>query len=410
MISDPIKEAQAKGQHLVEQGILSPAQLQEAAESAAYRQVDMERILRHEYHIPRRRILESLGEYYGCPWVEYDERLPIPFELLTDLDPEHICLERWFPVAKDGPTAIIATINPQDPDLPAKVRTCLPADRYEFRVALPEDIQAFIEDFLNSSPHHLIGNERTSLALWRNTMARWRTRLACYRTDFAKVRTQLSFLSGGLGLIAIGRTLLRLDPSGPAHHINFYMGLIGLGLCLVLQGLYHYVRIRGHVLSPPKNQTLVEVTSATLYFLENYQFVEAPAEGEPIRMTMLARLAEMPMKRQVVIDQSLDNKRRSFLAHERNLYSAQRTIAACYRTIYARARTGLSFIRTGVSFLAVGIGLMQYFGFSLLSAFDVVLVLASLWLIVDGARWYLPARKEQAEIPDYILNPSLAED
>jgi uncharacterized membrane protein YidH (DUF202 family) len=406
MISEPAQESIEKFRHLVETGILSAARLSEAAAGAAYRGVDVERILRHEYHIPRRRLLESLAAHYGCPYVEYDERVPIPFELLLGLDTRSICAGRWFPVAKDHQTAVIAVSNPNDPDLRAQVRACLHAERYEFRVALPEDVQAFIEDFLTEDPHHLIGNERTSLAFWRNTLARWRTRLACYRTEFAKVRTNLGFLSGGMGLIALGRALLRLHPSALEYYRYFYEGIIILGLCLVALGLYHYIRIKGHVLRPPRHQTLVEVTSATLYFLENYQFVENRRENGHHRKTMLARLAELPLQCDVVIDQSRDNKKRSYLAHQRTLLSAQRTIAACYRTVYSRARTGLTFIRTGVSFLAVGIGLIQYFGFSLLTALDMVLVIGSLGMIVDGALWYLPARREQAEISDYLIQPA----
>jgi uncharacterized membrane protein YidH (DUF202 family) len=75
-------------------------------------------------------------------------------------------------------------------------------------------------------------------------------------------------------------------------------------------------------------------------------------------------------------------------------------VAACYRTIYARARTGLAFIRTGVSFAGLGIGLIQYFGVSLVTPLDALLIVAGLLLAADGLWWYLPVRKEQAEIPE----------
>lgn len=410
MISEPVNGITDRFLYLVESGVLTQAKLQEAATGAVCRGVGVERILRHEYHVPRCKLLESLSAYYGCPWLEYDERRPIPFEFLSGLDPESICTDHWFPVIKDGQTAVIAASNPKDPDLPAKVKACVHAKEYAFWVALPEDIEAYASDFLSSNPRHLIGNERTSLALWRNSLARWRTRLACYRTEFARVRTYLEFLSGGLGLIAIGRALLRFHKNASVYYLHFYWSFIGLGLCLVLLGLYQYVRIKSHILRPPRHQTLVEVTAATLYFLENYQFVENRRNQGPSRKTMLARLAELPLKHDVVIDQSFDNKDRSHLAHERNLLSAKRTIAACYRTIHSRARTGLAFIQTGVSFLVVGIGLMEYFGFSLLTAFDLLLVVASLLMIVDGALWYLPAREEQTEIPEYLLRPSQVED
>ena len=74
-------------------------------------------------------------------------------------------------------------------------------------------------------------------------------------------------------------------------------------------------------------------------------------------------------------------------------------MAACYRTIYARARTGLALIRTGFSFASLGLGLLHYFGLSLLSLFDVILIIAGIFMVVDGLLWYLPVRKEQAELP-----------
>ena len=81
------------------------------------------------------------------------------------------------------------------------------------------------------------------------------------------------------------------------------------------------------------------------------------------------------------------------------MLAAQSTVAACYRTIYSRARTGLAFIRTGVSFAGLGLGLLQYFGVSALSVFDAMLVVAGIFMIIDGFLWYMPVRKEQSEIP-----------
>jgi hypothetical protein len=43
---------------------------------------------------------------------------------------------------------------------------------------------------------------------------------------------------------------------------------------------------------------------------------------------------------------------------------------------------------------------MHYFGFSFLTIFDSLLALAGILIAVDGLLWYLPVRKEQAEIPD----------
>jgi uncharacterized membrane protein YidH (DUF202 family) len=397
----PVKQELERFRSLAAKGILSAERLETAATAAAGRGLDLEWILRHEHDIPRRTLLTALAEHYGCPWVEYDERRPVPPELLAGLDADRLCASQWFPVIKAGETVVIAARDPHDPLVAGEVRTFLRATTYEFRVALAEDIRAHIHDFLNGPPEHLIGNERTGLAYWRNTMARWRTRLACYRTDFAKVRTNLGLLRGGLGLIAIARTLMLAHRASPLLYL--YWLLIALGFSLVILGVYSYRRIKTSVLRPPKPQTLVEVTAAVLYFLEHYQFAEDGTAPRSTKGTMLARLGDSLPNQCVFIAGSPDNKTRSALAHERNLLAAQRTLAACYRTIYARARTGLSFIRSGVAFASIGLGLIEYFGFHILTILDCFLIASGGAMIIDGALWYLPVRKEQTEIPKYLM-------
>jgi uncharacterized membrane protein YidH (DUF202 family) len=392
--------------HLVDAGILAMEELQAAGIAAACRGIAVEKILRYEYDIPRRQLLQALSEYYHCPWLEYDERLPVPPELLAALEGHRPWVRQWFPVIKDGETVVIAVIDPEDPAMRSDVKSLIPAARYEFRVALGEDIQSFVQDFLNGPSQHLIGNERTGLAFWRNTLARWRTRMSCYRTDFAKTRTNLSLVRGGLKIIFIVEALMHLHHGGTLLYY-FYWGLIVIGFSLVIFGLSIYQRIKKSSMSPPKRETLVEVTAATLYFLENYQYAEKKAENSPLRKTMLARLASLLPNCCVFIDASPDHKVRSYLAHERNSLAAQRTVASCYRTVYARARTGLSFMRTGVFFVSTGLGLIGYFGLNVLTILNAFLVASGIWMIVDGALWYWPVRKEQSEFPPI---PSFVED
>jgi uncharacterized membrane protein YidH (DUF202 family) len=383
---------------LVDSGDIDRESLAQACSDAAHRKQDVESILRHEYLIPRLKILKTLAQYYNCHWIEYDERLPVPPELLAGLDPVILCTSHWFPIIKEGKTVVIAAKDPSEPRIQKEIRKYVPADNYEFRVALGEDIRNFIQDFLNSVPEHIIGNERTGLAYWRNTMARWRTRLACYRTDFAKARTHLSLLRWGFGLIGLGRALLHVQN---LSYIPYDWVMIASGAIIIILGLSTYLRTKTSVLHPPKHQTLIEVTGACLYFLEGYQFAELKPKDTTPKRTMLARLGDSLPNFCVFIEPSLDNKVRSSLAHERTSLAGQRTVFGCYRTIYARARTGLAFIRTGVTFVSIGLGFIEYFGLSLLTILDSALVITGLLMIIDGAIWYWPARKEQGEAAKY---------
>lgn len=387
----------ARFRMLLENGIIGRDKLAEAISSADARAVDLETVLIREYGVPRHLVLQASADYFKCPFVEYDERMPVPPELLHGLDGDRLFLSNWFPIAREDDTIIIAANDPEDPELPYEIRKFFRFGKFEFRFALREDIRWFIKDFLHAKPGHLVGTERTGLALWRNNMAHWRTRLACYRTELAKARTALAVLRSGLGIIALADVLLHTMRTGA--YIYTYWSMIGAGLAVGAVGLSGYLKSRRSSIRLPGNQTLVEVTSATLYFLENYHFIEDTGVKTATKGTMLARLGDFLANHCTILYPHPASKERTQLARERNVLAGQRTVTACYRSIYARARTGLALMRTGVSFSSLGIVLMSYFTFSFLAVIDIMLLAAGLLMIVDGALWYLPVRKEQSEMP-----------
>jgi uncharacterized membrane protein YidH (DUF202 family) len=371
--------------------------LRAAEDTAIARGIEVEGVLLREFNLPKQTLLEALSSYYGCPYLEYDERLPVPPQLLAGLDGERLSLSQWFPVGKSGETATVAMSNPHDLVVLEEIRRYLKTETYEIRIALVEDIQWFIQDFLHAKPGQLVGTERTGLAYWRNTMAQWRTRLACYRNDMAMGRTGLAFLRWGLGFVALGNAIIRTRLA--LHGTIFPWLIMAAGFLMASYGLVMYLKIRKSRIRPPGHHTLVEVTSATLQFLEDYHFIDDTGRMIPSKKTMLGRLGDFLADHCTILYPSPASKERTQLARERNVLAAQRTVAACYRTIYSRARTGLAFIRTGVSFASLGLGLLQYFGVSALSVFDAMLSVAGIFMIIDGFLWYMPVRKEQSEIP-----------
>jgi uncharacterized membrane protein YidH (DUF202 family) len=383
-------------QGLVDRGLLSAEELAVVLAEAAMRERRPEWILVHERGVARRDVLDALSAFHGCPSVEFDERLPVPPELLAGADAGQLARAGRFPLLQGDEGTVIAAVDPRS--VRSGPAGASGPGRAEPWVAFAEDVEWYIEDFLHAPPGGLVGTERTGLAFWRNTMAQWRTRLACYRTEFAKSRTSLALLRWGLGLVAIANLLLRTPHPWSSPHLSWT--LLAAGLCLALVSVPGYWNVRRAGVRPPGHQTLVEVTSATLHFLDAYSPAAPPAAGRPpSRLTMLARLAVLLQEHRQLLEPPPVQKERTPLARERNVLAGQRTVAACYRTIYARARTGLAFIRTGVSFAGLGVGMIQYFGSSALTVFDALLVAAGLLLAADGLWWYLPVRREQAEIP-----------
>jgi len=179
----------------------------------------------------------------------------------------------------------------------------------------------------------------------------------------------------------------------------FYWSIIAAGFFLGFFGLSRYLKIRRSEMNPPERQTIVGMTSATMGFLKGYHLIETTDVEISMKKSMLARIADLLASHCTILYPSPSSKERTHLARERSVLGAQRTMAACYRTIYARARTGLALIRTGFSFASLGLGLLHYFGLSSLSVFDVILIVAGIFMVVDGLLWYIPVRKEQSELP-----------
>ncbi|MEJ2314019.1 MAG: type II secretion protein [Nitrospirota bacterium] len=380
---------------LIEKGIIAEKEFEKACGASRARGLELEKVLLEEHGVPRLELLRALSEYYGLSHIEYDERMPVPSALLAGLDSEMLSTSVWFPVIEEENKAVIAANNPEDPSLDAEVRTNVEAGQYDYRVALASDVQWYIKDFLHAKPEHIIGIERTGLAFWRNTMAHWRTRLACYRTDLAKGRTSLAVLRWGIGLIALSDALMRFR--GGALFMNYlYWVMMLAGFFLAAPGLVGYLKVRKSSIGTTRHQTLVEVTAATVQFLEDYHIEDTPKIAT--KGTMLARLGDFITNYCTILRPVPSSKERTQLARERNVLAAQRTLAACYRTIYSRARTGLALIRTGVALSSLGMVLLKYFGPSVLTAVDMAIFTAGLLMTIDGFIWYMPARVEQVNL------------
>ncbi len=353
--------------------------------------------------VPDSAILQSLARRHGLQAVAYDERLSVPVELVAQVDQALLADGCWFPLGfTDSGAVIVAVCAPGDLDTEQEVAGHFQGREIIWRVALRRDIHRFVEDFLRRASGSQIGAERTYLAYWRNTMAHWRTKLACYRTDMARARTSLNVLRWGLGLVTLSNSMLRAQRF-EAHPVVYWV-FIAMGLAVAGASLANYLQARSPGIAPPAVQTLVEVTSATIEFLEDFHYIDdsQARREQPVKPTMLGRLGDLLCRHSTILVTDAGFRERIHLARERNVLAAQRTVCACYRTVAARARTGLALLRTGVTLGCLGLGLIKYFGLSPLSIFDGVLILAGLLMIVEGTVWYWPVRREPTETPRCI--------
>src|SRR5438034_2354843 len=127
------------GQHRVTQ-----AELTSALAESRRRQVDVESILLDQYEVPKAELGISLSQYYQCPFVEYDERVIPPPDLMRDLKLEYLKRNFWLPLRREDGAVVILIDNPQDLQRVDSVSQALKNRKVKWAVGLRKDILSYL--------------------------------------------------------------------------------------------------------------------------------------------------------------------------------------------------------------------------------------------------------------------------
>lgn len=129
---------------LVDKGIVSEKDLEQAAGNARVNNVNIERVLIDDYNVPREEIGRSLSAHYSTPWFNYEPPMLIPDDLKervsSDIWKKHVAA----PIERKPGTLVVAVEDPQDLTRLDGIRAMNLAPRYEFHVAMKHDILAYI--------------------------------------------------------------------------------------------------------------------------------------------------------------------------------------------------------------------------------------------------------------------------
>jgi uncharacterized membrane protein YidH (DUF202 family) len=332
--------------------------------------------------IPKYEMLLCLSEYYGAPFVEYDEGITVSRSVLRQVDAERLKQALWFPLSVARDKAEVIAYNPEDPSVIQDIRKTLGVDQITFLVALPSDLVRIIEHNQDINPHFPPSAGRTPLATTRTFLADRRSLFACDRTFFAKGRTGLAFFRTGISFISIAIVLFRIFGIG---YFSLIEGLLVIaGTIMAADGLRWYIPARKEGNRSHSCSTTQPTCGTTVLAVMNPGDDPAFVRSEYIKDSEKLR-GEWGSLSPVM--------RRRFLASDRTDLAEERTVLACYRTRMARARTGLGFTRTGIAFIGLGIALLRQFHTSWWSVFDALIILTGLVMALEGFYWYLKGRR-----------------
>ncbi|MBN2255535.1 MAG: GspE/PulE family protein [Deltaproteobacteria bacterium] len=145
------RKKKSKFDYLLRIGLIKDEELETAYEEARKNKQTTEDYLMAEHKIPRAEIGKSLQEFFNCRYTPFNDKIPIPFDLLRSLKEEYLRRELWVPLErKDGRVKVLV----DDPNNILKrdmIESLLKTSSVEYDVALYDEILQYINYFYQSA-------------------------------------------------------------------------------------------------------------------------------------------------------------------------------------------------------------------------------------------------------------------
>ena len=139
----------SKYDYLLKEGIVSTDQLQQAFALSKKMKKSVEFVLIEKHQIDKEIIGKSFSLFYNCAYRAYDDSIPVPVELLTNLKKAFLLNETWVPFSWDKNGMEVLIDDPRDLNKTDNIKTLMRTTKISFSVAIREDIQQFIKKFFD---------------------------------------------------------------------------------------------------------------------------------------------------------------------------------------------------------------------------------------------------------------------
>jgi type II secretory ATPase GspE/PulE/Tfp pilus assembly ATPase PilB-like protein len=143
------KKAKTRYDLLLQRRLLDKSQLEQALEKARQKRQDVDQVLLEEYKVPKQELGNSLSAFYDVEFVPFDPQMEPPYQVFEKrrLDPGFLKRYGWVPYAQQGRSIEVLVNNPFDLGKLDEIRFILGSSRVEPKVALRQDIEAFVDSF-----------------------------------------------------------------------------------------------------------------------------------------------------------------------------------------------------------------------------------------------------------------------
>ncbi len=135
--------------YLIRNKIVTTNQLQEALAIAKKMNKSVEFVLVDRFGIQKDEVGKSLSMYFGCPFRDFDEEFPIPFELISKLKRSFLLYYVWVPLSWSKKGVEILVDDLEDLRKTDHIKALMTNQKIIFSVGLKEDVVKYINHFFS---------------------------------------------------------------------------------------------------------------------------------------------------------------------------------------------------------------------------------------------------------------------
>ena len=139
-------------EHLVQEGRISQRDLDEIVIRSVQERQTVSLLLMREKRIGAAEIGASLERFYQMPYMPYDPAIVVPEVLVKGIKESYLRTCGWLPVAGDHKEVTILIDDPSDNAKLREILRLVKAQKYHFKIGLPEDMLRFMGQELATVP------------------------------------------------------------------------------------------------------------------------------------------------------------------------------------------------------------------------------------------------------------------
>jgi type II secretory ATPase GspE/PulE/Tfp pilus assembly ATPase PilB-like protein len=144
------RRRKTKYDYLVSRGMVKEEELDSAWEESREQKETMEAFLVKKYKISREDMGKGFEEFFRCKFEQFNDKQPIPGDLLRNLKKEYLRRELWVPLEKKDGNIRILVDDPNNILKRDTIESLLKTKAVKYDVAFPEDIIKYINYFYQS--------------------------------------------------------------------------------------------------------------------------------------------------------------------------------------------------------------------------------------------------------------------